>query len=269
MDEDRLIALSPRHSVLLAKEYSTLIDKPPSRDFVVRTLASRQANGMPLMTAELVIASYETRREHPAAQNYPMHFRKTYFPGRLHGDPKDEFDNQSKASEILGLPPPIGFTSSVFRSCLIPGKPYNRLSPFGVEPEDANIALAQKLPLASAVGLWRLLEDGFSQLTRLHAAGMAHGDAELHNFIVCPSPLEMMLIDFESAIYKRDLDDDAWAKRQALDLAPVLREAVFLQCALGRQTGALAEAAEARMDALFRSAKRFRREIARQAESNG
>ena len=35
----------------------------------------------------IVIAGQETRSEFPLAATYPLHFRKTYFPGRLHGDP--------------------------------------------------------------------------------------------------------------------------------------------------------------------------------------
>jgi len=98
MDEDFKIAVSPRHSVRLAREYEAVIHKPPARDFVVRTLVRREANGMPLMSAEIVIAGASTRDEFPLAASYPLHFRKTYFPARLHGDPKQEFDCQAMAS---------------------------------------------------------------------------------------------------------------------------------------------------------------------------
>ena len=134
MDETRPIAVSPRHTVLLATELLPLIEKPPRTDFVVSTRASREANGLPLMTAELVIASYDTRQAFPAAVKYPFHFRKTYFPGRLHGDPEVEFQRQQRASELTTIPPPIGFGPNVFRSCLIPGQSYMRVSPFGGEP---------------------------------------------------------------------------------------------------------------------------------------
>lgn len=268
MDEDRLIAVSPRHSVLLAREYMPLVEKPPSRDFVVRTVAKREAGSLPLMTADIVIAGYETRSQYPLAATYPLHFRKTYYPGRLHGDPKDEFENLQRASELIGLPPPIGHAPREFRSCLIPGKPYDRVSPFGVEPEESNLGVAQKLPLASAAGLWRLLEEGYERLTQLHAAGLAHGDAELHNFIVCPSPLELLLIDFESAVMRDSLADDAWTQRCVLDLQPLLREAIFLQCTLGPQAGPLAERSAADINQLFRAPERFKREIGRQVASH-
>ena len=37
---------------------------------------------MPLMSADLVIASEDTRVRFAAARTYPLHFRKTYYPGR-------------------------------------------------------------------------------------------------------------------------------------------------------------------------------------------
>src|SRR5690348_3442661 len=136
-----MVSVSPRHSVRLAREYVHLLVKPPKQDYLVRTIVRREANGLPLMSAEIVIAGSATREKHPPAQTYPLHFRKTYSAARLHGDTQKEFEFQSRASELIGVAPPIGFSSDVFRSCLVPGRPYNRLSPFGVEPEEANMRL--------------------------------------------------------------------------------------------------------------------------------
>ena len=266
MDEPRRIAVSPRHTVLLAAELSPFIEKPPWQDFVVRTLVRREANGMPLMAAELVIAGQETRRAHPAAETYPFHFRKTYFPGRLHGDPGVEFEQQQLASQLGATPPPIGHAPTVFRSCLVPGQSYARLTPFGGEPPENNITKAQKLPLATAAGLWRLAEELLAQQLALHAGGLAHGDSELHNCMVCPAPLEPILIDFEAAVRRDTLDEAAWAARCKLDLVPLLREAVYLQCALGRQPSRLGELSWSRMSELFRSPDRFQLAIERQDE---
>jgi hypothetical protein len=265
MDEARAIAVSPRHSVLLASELDLLIERPPRQDFVVRTLARREANGLPLMSADLVIASGDARRAFPAAATYPLHFRKTYFPGRLHGDPAVEFEHHRRASELCSTPPPIGHSANELRSCLIPGQPYSRLTPFGGEPPENNIAKAQKVPLATAAGLWRLAEETHAQLLALHDGGMVHGDAELHNCIVCPAPLEAILIDFESASLRGTLDDATWEQRRRADLTPWLREAIYLQCALGRQPSRLGEAAWALMPTLFKSAESFRRAIETQA----
>jgi hypothetical protein len=266
MDDDRVVQVSPRHSVRLAREYLGLIERAPAQDYVVRTIARREANGLPLMSAEIVIAGWETREKFPLAHTYPLHFRKTYSPARMHGDPAMEFEHHTLASKIIRLPPPIGFSMQTYRSCLVPGRPYQRLSPFGGEPEESNMRVAESLPLASAAGLWRLAESAFAELTALHAAGLAHGDAELHNFVVCPSPLEIVIIDFESVVEKSAVDDAAWAKRCALDLTPLFREAVFLQCALGRQEGPLADQSLREMKRLFKAPDRFRRAIEEQSD---
>ena len=265
-DDDYMVAVSPRHAVRLAREYAHLLGKAPKHDYVVRTIVRREANGLPLMSAEIVIAGSGTRKEHPLAEKYPLHFRKTYSAARLHGDPAKEFEYQAVASQIIGVPPPIGFGPEVFRSCLVPGRPYNRLSPFGTEPEESNMRSAQTLSLAAAAGLWRLSEQALDHLTKLNENGLAHGDAELHNFVVCPAPLELVLIDFESSVRKEAMDAADWERRCTLDLVPLLREAVFLQCTLGRQQGPLAELAWERMNTLFRSPDRFRRAIEEQAD---
>jgi hypothetical protein len=266
MDEDTTVLVSPRHSVRLAREYVTIVEKAQRRDFVVRTIMKREAGGVPLVTAEIVIAGEETRAAHPLAREYPLHFRKTYFPGRLHGDPKDEFDRQKRASELIGVPPPIGHEPTVFRTCLLPGQPYSALSPFHSEPVEANIPKAQKLGLAEAGGLWLLAERAVADLERLHAGGLSHGDTELHNFIVCPAPLEILPIDFEGAAERAGMSDEDWAARVQKDLDPLLRHAVLLEVNLGPQTGRMAELARARVDALFKDAKRFLREIERRSE---
>jgi hypothetical protein len=245
--EDRRIAVSPRHEVLLAHELGELIERPPKRDFVVRTIMRRQANDLVLMLAELVI-------------------RKTYFPGQVQGDPEVEFANQTRASELIPIPPPIGWSATEIRSCVLPGQPYARLSPFGVEPVEMNIRLAESLSLATAAGLWLLAEQALTQLLALQEGGLSHGDAELHNCVVCPSPLELLLIDFGSAVRRDLVDAAAWEKRCALDLVPLLREAVFLQCALGRQRGPLADLTWQRMDGHFGSATQFRKRIEEQGK---
>lgn len=263
--EAMMVAVSPRHEVLLAPEYAELIARPPEHDFVMRTITRREANGLQLMSAEMVIAGKDTRKEFPLADQYPMHFRKTYFPGRLRGDPSVEFANQQRASQVLNSPPPIGFTKNTFRSCFVPGKPYSRLTPFGIEPVENNVQVAEELNLGLAVGLWWLCGQAFAQLVRLHEAGLVHGDMELHNIAVAPSPAEAVLIDFELAKWKNDLSAPDWAKSVRADFTELLKEAVYLQCALGRQPGPLAEMAMERIAELFPSPGRFERKIRRQA----
>lgn len=265
-DEDQLVPVSPRHSVLVGPEYAAWIKRAPRQDFVVRTIMSREANGLPLITADIVIAGEETRALYPLAASYPLHFRKTYHPGRLHGDPRQERDRQNEAAEVLGIPPAIGATHQVFRSCFLPGSPYTRLSPFGAEPEEANLPIAKKLAVPTAAGLWHFLQDAFDALTRLHEAGIAHGDLELHNLIVCASPLECILIDFEASVRREELDEATFQKRCRDDFLPMLKEAILVQCALGAQPGALADLSRSAVAKVFKRPERFLEEIGDQAK---
>ena len=81
------------------------------------------------MLAELVVAGEETRpRTLSRSQVPPLHFRKTYFPGQLDGDPEQEFDSHAFASPNNSTFPPHWVQCErVFRSCLLPGQPYVRL----------------------------------------------------------------------------------------------------------------------------------------------
>ncbi|HEX4477567.1 MAG TPA: hypothetical protein VH142_20900 [Polyangiaceae bacterium] len=266
MDDHRLVEVSPKHRIRLASEYAVLLEKPPKRDFVVRTVERREANGLPLMAAEITIAGKETRERYPLAVTYPLHFRKTYFAARLHGDPRLEYESSEKAGSVLGYPAPIGYAAQEFRSCLVPGVPYPRISPFGKDPEDRNLYAARELAIPAAAGLWRLVEQAFQALVTLHDAGLAHGDAELSNFIVCPSPLEPVLVDFETAVARSTLNDADWAERRRLDLAPLLKEALFLQCALGPQPGALAKHSIDEAAKLLKAPERFLRAIDQQQD---
>jgi hypothetical protein len=269
MAEVESVAVSPRHEIRLAIEYRTLFDRPQKNDYVVRTLEKREANGVPLVVAQIVISGRETRERHPLAATYPLHFKKTYFRAHLGGDPKREFQSAERASTLVGSPPPIGYTEDgdhTFRSCIVPGVPLHRLTPFGVDPEDRNVHVARELEFTKAAGLWGLLHDGYDKLRALHAAGMAHGDTELKNFIACPAPLELVPIDFEGARFEAELSDTDWAERIAEDFAPLLKEAVFLQCALGKQQGPMAEASWLAAGGLFKDAKRFADEAERRAE---
>ena len=114
--------------------------------------------------------------------------------------------------------------------------------------------------------MWRLAEETLAQLLALQAGGLAHGDAELHNCIICPAPLEAILIDFEAALLREALSEADWEARCKLDLQPLLREAVYLQCALGRQPSKLGELSWNLMADLFRAPDRFQRAIETQAE---
>ena len=168
----------------------------------MRTCARREANGMPLMTAELIIAGEETRKNHAVAA--PIRCTSERRTSRAGCTASRRSSSSSTCSpRSCRTRRRRSGTRTRFRSCLIPGQSYARLTPFGGDPPENNIAKAQKLPLAAAAGLWRLAEEIFAQLLVLHEGGMSHGDAELHNSIVCPAPLEPILIDFEAADARR------------------------------------------------------------------
>jgi hypothetical protein len=261
MDEQRAIPVTPDHMVRIAAEYLPLIDKPPGRDFVVHSIEQRQANGLPLMAAEIVIAGVQTRAQFPLAATYPLHFRKTYFPARLRGDPQLEFNYAQRASELTGIPAPIGVSHDTVRHCFIPGRPYARLTPFDTNSEDADLRRTRDLAMPTAVGLWTVLGRAFELMTKLHGGGLSHGDAQLQNYIVSPSPLAVMLIDFEAAAERDQLDDAQWQKRCTNDLQPLLHEAALLQATLGRQQGELAEQALKLIPQLFKDSARVMRYV--------
>ncbi|MFK5920779.1 MAG: lipopolysaccharide kinase InaA family protein [Verrucomicrobiota bacterium] len=259
-----MIELSPYHQIELAPAWEALRDNPPDRDQVIRTLSRKMLNDQPLIQGDLVYAGRDTKAEFPLAEKYPVHFRKTYYPGAFHKPPQQEFDHHLQISQILDVPAPIGATKKVFRSCLIPGIPLNKLCPFGVEPLEHNIALAEEQNTTSLMGLWHLLETLDQQISKLHAAGLAHGDLFFHNVIVPSSPIGVFLIDFELAVEKNKVSEEIWQKACQSDLEELQRNAVYLQCVLGKQTGPLAEKSLSRLDTLFtNTASRFQKAVDR------
>lgn len=253
-----MVRLSDYHQIELAEEYRHLIDRPTENDYALHTVFVKTANNQPLKQGELVIAGRRTREDHSMAQEFPVHFRKTYYPTSLHPDPEEEFEKAKIASEILKAPPPIGFSPRVFRNSFIPGRPFDRCSPFtpGL-PDERYIKMAVKAPVAQLIGLWRILEDAFDQVRCLHEKGMSHGDLELHNIVISSSPIKAFLIDFEVAQFEKDLPAEDWEKWKQKDLHNILREAVFIQCGLGKQEGLLAETANARIEDLFEKSEPF------------
>lgn len=256
-----IVRLSPLHRVELAEACAPLLDHPPEKDFPLHTVALKRApDGRPLIHSELVIAGRQTREAFPLAREFPVHFLKSFHPWTFHGDPQKEFEYTRRAAEILGSPPPIGHDTNSFRTTFIPGRPLSGLSPFfGVEPPERNLSLAREVLPGALIGLWRLLEETFGQVRRLHAEGLAHGDLELHNVIVCTAPVRTFLIDYEGAGWQRESLDPAvdWPKRQQQDLREILRTAVYVQSALGPQEGPLAEACREHLPGLFRDPARF------------
>src|SRR5690606_32232791 len=137
-------------------------------------------------------------------------------------------------------------------------------SPFGVEPLERNIAIAEDCGTTSLIGLWKLLETIHGQVTKLHGAGLAHGDLFLHNIIVAPSPVGVFLIDFELAAEKTQVSDEDWEKACGSDFEELYQTATYVQCGLGKQSGPLAEASLSRLGTLFGdSSQRFKKAVSR------
>jgi hypothetical protein len=253
------IPLSPLHSIEIGEALAHLLNRAPDKDFTLHNIAKKTApDGRELVRMDLVIAGRLTRSQFPLADQYPVHFVKSYHPWSLHGDPRVEFENHQAAAKILGFPEPIGYDSNSFRAAFLPGRPLSRLSPFtDVEPPERCLNIAQETPAAALIGLWHLTERIFGQLQRLHSHRFFHRDMELHNIIICTSPVYPFLIDFESSeksfIGTSEMVQDL-CKR---DLDELLRLAIYLQAGLGRQEGALASMALDALPRLFKSSSTF------------
>ncbi len=254
--DNALVPLSRFHRIEVAESLRYLLDRPREKDFSLRSIARKEGpDGRELVQMQLVVAGRETLAAHPLAERYPIHFVKSYHPWSFHGDPGVEFENHRAAAQILDIPEPIGYDANTFRTSFLPGRPLSRLSPFtDVEPQEQCLGIAQQAESATLIGLWKLAEEAFAQIRKLHASGFFHRDMELHNLIVCTAPIRVFLIDFESA--QRDFQGTN-AEREELaftDLAEILRLAIYLQSGLGRQEGELAEASLAALPRLFRAA---------------
>lgn len=228
------IRLNPKQQVDLIPELADLIKHPPDKDVIIRTLSRKLANDQPLIQGDLVIAGKDTLSEHPRAVQYPVHFRKTYYPVSFHPPATLEYNKQEEIAPILDLPPPIGADTNCFRSCFLSGIPLAKLSPFGVDPEVTNLQIAEKTDPGKLIGLWKLLADLYKQIEQLHKAGFVHGDLFLHNVIVSTSPVKLYLIDFALAVRKEETDN--WDKLCKNDLSEVYRHALWVQAGLGIQT---------------------------------
>lgn len=253
------IRLSHLHSIEIAEGLRHLLEQPQENDFPVHSVSQKLGpDGRELVSTHLVIAGWKTRREFAAAEHFPIHFLKSYYPWTLHGDPRIEYENSLVASRILGSPPPIGFDDSSFRTAFIPGRVLSRLSPFtDVQPDESCLGIARETETATLIGLWRLAEEIYAQVEKLHAQRFIHGDLELHNVIVCTAPVRALLIDFESSTPDFQGSDEEFEERRFRDLFELYRLAVFLQSGLGRQEGKLARESLEAIPRLFRASSTF------------
>ncbi len=253
------VPVSALHSIVVAETLYPLLDRPQEKDFSLHTIARKTGpDGRDLVHSELVIAGRQSRERFPTARVYPIHFLKSYNPWALHGRPENEYENTRAAASILRSPLPIGYDDSSFRAAFIPGKPLSRISPFtNVDPPERCLGIAAETEPAVLIGLWKLAEEVFEQLSKLHEHRFFHGDMELHNIIVCTAPVQAFLIDYESAICDFSGSDEEFEDLRFRDLEELLRLAVYLQAGLGRQENALAQASQDYLPRLFRNADTF------------
>lgn len=253
------IPLSPMHSIEIAEGLRHLLEQPQENDFPVHSIAQKTGpDGRDLVSSYLVIAGWKTRREYPASVRYPVHFLKSYYPWTFHGDPRIEYENTLAASRILGTPEPIGYDKNSLRTAFIPGRPLSRLSPFtDVEPDESCLGIARQTEPATLIGLWRLAEEVYAQVEKLHEHRYFHRDLELHNIIVCTAPVQALLIDFENSEPNFKGSDEEFEERRFRDLFELYRLAVFLQSGLGRQEGKLARESLEAIPRLFRASSTF------------
>lgn len=256
-----MVKLSELHSIELADPYLSLLEKPQQKDYTLHRIYQKEVNGLPLKLAEIVIAGAETRAAIPLAAQFPVHFKKTYFPKSFFTDPKVEYEATRTAAQLLGMPGPIGFEQTVFRNSFIPGKPWNRHSPFGISPVDRNFQVARSVPETQLIGLWYLLEQVYDQMKKLHAQRFLHGDLETHNIIVCHSPLRPFIIDYEVAVVEFKGSEEDWEKKRLEDLCEILREAMFIQSVLGQQEGPLSSESLELLPKLFENPKSVLRRL--------
>ena len=95
-------------------------------------------------------------------------------------------------------------------------------------------------PLAP-IGLWKLAEEVFARIEKLHAARFCHSDLELHNIVFCTPPIQTFLANFESSERAFSGPETTWEDRRSGDLFELLRLAIYLQAGLGSQQGELAQ----------------------------
>lgn len=250
------IKVSPHHSIEVSPQYEDLIKEPRNEDYLLHVILNKKdAYGETLIQTELTIAGKKTLKQFPATQEYPVHFVKRYSLSSYHNDPEIEYENGLEIQKYIDISTPLGADAKTFRNCFIPGVGLDKKSPFGVEPLYRNIDIAEEAEPKDLRALWKHLESAFQHTTTLHQNNWIHGDLELHNIIVSDKPVNTYLIDLESALPRDKVDH--WENACLADLEHIMRDAIYIQCALGKKDTSLGKTSRQSLEQLFKDPEEF------------
>jgi hypothetical protein len=66
------------------------------------------------------------------------------------------------------------------------------------------------------IGLWKLAEEVFARIEKLHAERSCHSDLELHNIVFCMLPIQTFLANFESSERAFSVLETTWAAARVI-----------------------------------------------------
>ena len=170
----------------------------------------------------------------------------------MHGDPREEFDRQSEAAELIGSRRRSAGRTTPFGAACFPAPRTTASRPSRSSRRTPSCTSPAICRCRSRPGSGRCVNRRFAGCPSCTRAASLHRDAELHNFIVCASPLEIVMIDFEGAATRKGLAPEAWDEAIRTDFDALAKEGALLQCSLGRQRGGFAEHCLRRGITLFR-----------------
>lgn len=257
---------SPKALDGLQAAYGEFVATPPREDITLLSVYENlDASGSrPLVLGELVLAGRKTRLTVPETQRYPIHFKKTYFPGAS-GNPKDELKLTKQAADLLGgfSPKAIGADNFSIRTSIVPGVAWAAISPLckghNFVSGSRKESLGQGLHLLregkrtpALLSYWKTLEAINTAIDRLHKK-CVHGDLHRNNILMVPQKggFEPVIIDFETLQDLRGLDKEEASELKADDKQELWMECAALQLVIGKQPTKLGKEAWVKREELL------------------
>ena len=234
-----------KHSELAQnkKNLEHLLENPPEEDTPLHIIYQT-----PYVLGEVVLAGKKTRQNHPLAQFYPIHFKKTYLKkmSRWETSPTHEAQqshkvwkhfeeeaNMPKANQQPHVPLPIGGDAMTYRSQLLEAKSLGALSPInsnGSPQEILKQILKAKKDYGSVKKLWTGLESLNDQINTLHSGGFLHNDLHKENLMINEmgeTPIGC-LIDFETTEEDERFNTLEWQTATKDDKRYFLKESCLI-----------------------------------------